>query len=119
MKEHLAVYDGLPALSLESTHLVEMRRAGELYVDKTGQIQRLLDESARQVFVARPRRFGKSLMLSTIECMYQGHMPEVQTLGGDPIPDSQLPTVADRELFVGTSLVRLSKANNPPENVVP
>lgn len=104
MKEHLAVYNGLPALSLGSTHLVEMRRAGELYVDKTGQIQQLLDESARQVFVARPRRFGKSLMLSAIECMYQGHMPEVQTLGGDPLPDPQWSTVADRELFAGTSV---------------
>ena len=104
MKEHLGVYNGLPTLSLGSTHLVEMRRADELYVDKTGQIQQLLDEAARQVFIARPRRFGNSLMLSTIECMYQGYMPEVQTLGGEPLPDSQWSTVADRELFAGTSV---------------
>ena len=43
MKGRLALYDGLPALSMGSTHLVEMRQAGELYGDKTGEIQRLLD----------------------------------------------------------------------------
>ena len=104
MKGRLALYDGLPALSMGSTHLVEMRQAGELYVDKTGEIQRLLDESAKQVFIARPRRFGKSLMLSTIECIYQGHLPEVQTLDGDPAMDPELATVSDGRLFAGTTL---------------
>ena len=115
MKDHLALYDGLPALSMGSTHLVEMRQAGELYVDKTKEVRQLLEESAKQVFIARPRRFGKSLMLSTIECIYQGHLPEMQTLDGDPVPRLQLSTVADTELFTGTALAgqQPSEARRP------
>ena len=37
-----------------------------IYIDKTQQIYNLLKN--RRVFVSRPRRFGKSLMLDTIAC---------------------------------------------------
>ena len=42
-----------------------------LYVDKTAQIWRLVN-TGRHYFLARPRRFGKSLLLSTIEAYFQG-----------------------------------------------
>lgn len=42
-----------------------------LYVDKTSQIWRLT-HTGRHYFLARPRRFGKSLLLSTIEAYFQG-----------------------------------------------
>ncbi len=44
---------------------------GYLYVDKTEQIWRLT-HSGRHYFLARPRRFGKSLLLSTIEAYFEG-----------------------------------------------
>jgi len=44
---------------------------GYLYVDKTEQIWRLINDG-RHYFLARPRRFGKSLLLSTIEAYFQG-----------------------------------------------
>jgi hypothetical protein len=44
---------------------------GYLYVDKTEHIHRLLT-TCNQVFFARPRRFGKSLTLSTIRAIYAG-----------------------------------------------
>ena len=42
----------------------QFRRKGFLLVDKTARINDLIDES--RVFLSRPRRFGKSLLLSTI-----------------------------------------------------
>ena len=40
-----------------------------IYIDKTEQIFNLLSE--RRVFVSRPRRFGKSLMLDTIGTLFE------------------------------------------------
>lgn len=48
-----------------------IRTAGAVYVDKTGFIAQLIDEQ-RYAFLSRPRRFGKSLLLSTIEAYFQG-----------------------------------------------
>ena len=51
----------------------DLRRENYAYVDKTRELKFLLD-SGKHLFLARPRRFGKTLMLSTIECMYQGRL---------------------------------------------
>ncbi|MCX7870821.1 MAG: ATP-binding protein [bacterium] len=42
-----------------------------IYVDKTRYIYELLS-SSKYIFLSRPRRFGKSLLLSTIEYLYEG-----------------------------------------------
>lgn len=39
---------------------------GYTYVDKTGYIKPLLKQG-QYIFLSRPRRFGKSLLLSTLE----------------------------------------------------
>lgn len=44
---------------------------GYLYVDKTRDIHRLITEG-EVYFLSRPRRFGKSLLLSTLEAIFQG-----------------------------------------------
>ena len=46
---------------------LQLREGGFLYVDKTKFIEKILDES-KYYFLGRPRRFGKSLFLSTIKC---------------------------------------------------
>lgn len=43
-----------------------------LYVDKTRYIYDLLRATKGQFFCARPRRFGKSLTISTLETVFQG-----------------------------------------------
>ncbi len=48
-----------------------IREGGFLYVDKTRYIQTILDGS-KYYFLARPRRFGKSLFLSTIRYFFEG-----------------------------------------------
>jgi hypothetical protein len=49
----------------------EIRENGYLYVDKTEDIFQLVD-SGKYFFLSRPRRFGKSLTLSTIKELFQG-----------------------------------------------
>ena len=50
-----------------------LRKGGYVYVDKTDLLWRLaVDNEGRQFFISRPRRFGKSLMLSTLKCLFEG-----------------------------------------------
>ncbi len=44
---------------------------GYLYVDKTRLIHQMIT-SGKYYFLSRPRRFGKSLLLSTIEALFRG-----------------------------------------------
>ena len=48
-----------------------MREDGFVYVDKTRYIYELLNGS-KQYFLSRPRRFGKSLFLSTLKAYWEG-----------------------------------------------
>ena len=48
-----------------------LRKDGYLYVDKTEHVYRLVSEG-RYYFLSRPRRFGKSLLISTIKALFQG-----------------------------------------------
>ena len=49
----------------------EIREGGYLYVDKTGYVHRLAHQF-KFVFLSRPRRFGKSLLLSTMRSYFEG-----------------------------------------------
>ena len=52
---------------------VQIRQDNMLYVDKTAQLQKLV-ETGRRYFLARPRRFGKSLTISTLGAMFSGRL---------------------------------------------
>ena len=49
----------------------ELRKGNYVYVDKTALIYRLV-ESGKYYFLSRPRRFGKSLLVSTLEAYFLG-----------------------------------------------
>ena len=49
----------------------EVRRGGYVYVDKTRHIYNLAHEG-KYFFLSRPRRFGKSLLISTLEAYFLG-----------------------------------------------
>ena len=49
----------------------EVRRGGYIYVDKTPWMWKMIDEG-KYYFLSRPRRFGKSLMVSTLEAFFSG-----------------------------------------------
>ena len=48
-----------------------LRLDGYFYIDKTALIYQLV-KSGRYYFLSRPRRFGKSLLISTLEAYFQG-----------------------------------------------
>ena len=69
-----------------------LRKDGYTYVDKTGLLWRLVANlEGRQFFISRPRRFGKSLMLSTLAAIFEGK----------------------RELFKGLSKTEVDEIGNP------
>ena len=49
-----------------------MRNGNFLYVDKTEYIWKLIEPANAMYFLSRPRRFGKSLTLSTLKAVFQG-----------------------------------------------
>ena len=64
----------------------DLRNGGYVYVDKTDKIYDLVS-TGKYYFLSRPRRFGKSLLVSTMEAYFQGK----------------------RELFKGLALEQLEK----------
>ncbi|SLM28411.1 conserved hypothetical protein [Desulfamplus magnetovallimortis] len=50
----------------------EIKKRGEFYLDKTLQIYDFLDQCGKHNFLSRPRRFGKSLMLSVLKNIFTG-----------------------------------------------
>ena len=51
-----------------------IREGNGLYIDKTEYVHRMVSdpEGGSFYFISRPRRFGKSLMCSTLECLFKG-----------------------------------------------
>jgi hypothetical protein len=63
----------------------EIREGNFVYVDKTGLIYKLTHGDYKFVFLSRPRRFGKSLLVDTLACYFE----------------------AQKELFTGLAIERL------------
>ncbi len=66
----------------------DIREGGFVYVDKTAILKTLADGSlGKQFFVARPRRFGKSLAVSTLQCLFEGRRELFKGLAIEPVWD--------------------------------
>ena len=50
----------------------KLRNEGYLYVDKTEFIWNLINPAGESYFLSRPRRFGKSLTISTLKAVFEG-----------------------------------------------
>ena len=50
----------------------EIRTKGYLYIDKTAQVYRMTHSASKYMFLSRPRRFGKSLLVSTLQSYFEG-----------------------------------------------
>jgi hypothetical protein len=50
----------------------KLREENFIYVDKTQYIYKLITEGGGYYFLSRPRRFGKSLLISTIRYLFEG-----------------------------------------------
>ena len=63
----------------------KLREWGFVYVDKTAILKRLADGSrGSQFFIARPRRFGKSLAVSTLKALFEGKRELFKGLAVEP-----------------------------------
>lgn len=69
----------LPKLPIDLQSFEIIQREGFLYVDKTQYIHRMMEEG-RYYFLARPRRFGKTLMVSTLRNLFAGNREMFRTL---------------------------------------
>jgi hypothetical protein len=49
----------------------QLIREGAVYVDKTKNIYEILKPGFGAYFLSRPRRFGKSLLVSTLEAIFK------------------------------------------------
>ena len=50
----------------------KLRQENYLYVDKTQYIWNLINPAGESYFLSRPRRFGKSLTVSTLKAVFEG-----------------------------------------------
>ena len=108
----------LPFLHPDQSEFIPIRRARGLYVDKTDHLRRLLapvgdDNSLLQmkyVFWARPRRFGKTLLISTLEAFFQGDLPQL----GSSAKAAFDPNAGERTaLFRGTAIEDVVRQTRP------
>jgi hypothetical protein len=61
----------LPKLPIGIQTFEEIRNEGYLYVDKTKYLIELID-NGKVYFLSRPRRFGKSVTISTFDALFSG-----------------------------------------------
>ena len=62
----------------------KIREGGFSYVDKTADIHRLISGSGGAFFLSRPRRFGKSLLCSTLGSIFENKRELFGEIAGHP-----------------------------------
>lgn len=50
----------------------EIRKENRLYIDKTEYVYRMAHADSKYYFLSRPRRFGKSLLVTTLQSYFEG-----------------------------------------------
>lgn len=58
----------------------EIRGKDYLYIDKTAYVYRMAHSDSKYLFLSRPRRFGKSLLTSTLHAYFEGRKELFQGL---------------------------------------
>jgi len=64
--------NSLPLLSTGQQEFAEIKNKKQIYVDKTPFIYQILQSQQVFFFLARPRRFGKSLLINTLKELFLG-----------------------------------------------
>ena len=59
-------------IDIGNASFVKLISSGNIYVDKTKYIHDLLTDGGTYYFCSRPRRFGKSLVLHTLQAVFEG-----------------------------------------------
>ena len=69
----------LPALPFGISSFGNLRLSGRIYVDKTDLIFSMVEKHSR-VLLTRPRRFGKSLLISVLQSLFRSGVEDFQGL---------------------------------------
>ena len=78
---------GVERIATDTYDFERVRAMGFTYVDKTATIYPMVEGNiGRQFFLSRPRRFGKSLLISTIQKLFEGRRDLFQGLAIDSLP---------------------------------
>lgn len=72
-------------LPLGQSEFSAIRENGSIYVDKTRMIAELASQPAAKVFLARPRRFGKSLLVSAFDALFSHRMDLFKGLAAETL----------------------------------
>ena len=79
---------GMEKVATDIYSFVELRNEGFTYVDKTRELYSMASgEVGKQFFIARPRRFGKSLAVSTLKALFEGRRDLFAGLAIEPLWD--------------------------------
>ena len=84
---------------------------GYVYVDKTGLIYQLV-KGGKIYFLSRPRRFGKSLLVSTLKCYFQGRKELFKGLAIDRLETEWAEYPVFHIDFNGTDFTRSGKLDD-------
>ena len=73
-------------IATDTYNFEQLINDGYIYVDKTAQLYRLANKSiGKQFFLSRPRRFGKSLLVSTFKSLFEGRRELFKDLAIDSL----------------------------------
>lgn len=118
--------ENLPKLSTGIQSFETIRKDGYIYADKTRLLYELLQKKA-PCFLSRPRRFGKSLLISTLKAILQGKKELFKGLwiGGSnydwepyPVIHLRMNEIGSRSVdFVESSLIKSLKHIAAFENI--
>ena len=75
-----------PLYPIGEQNFKALREMKSVYVDKTEFIYKIVYSGAKYYFLARPRRFGKSLFLSTLQYFFEGERELFRGLFIDSAP---------------------------------
>ncbi len=78
----------LPQLPVHERSFVQIRQLNKLYVDKTDMIAQIVNSPFTYILITRPRRFGKSTMISVLNELYSNGLNEL--FDGLKIKEDQL-----------------------------
>lgn len=70
MKQAFLSNEDLMRIPLGATNFTNLRASKQIYVDKTALIYKITRTINAPVFLSRPRRFGKSLLVSCLESLF-------------------------------------------------
>ena len=84
-KPKCGIIEGMEKVATDIYTFSELRNGGFTYVDKTDMLYAMAaGEAGKQFFIARPRRFGKSLAVSTLKSLFSGERELFQGLAIEP-----------------------------------